>query len=159
MTKPTGKPVGRPSKYTEELADLICERMINGEHIVQICQDEEMPSRPTVYKWMAEKPEFHTRIARAREGLADHVAWQILDMASKSTSETANADRVKLAAWQWHAARLSPKKYSEKVITELSGPDGAPVQVETKTIDSRALTPEQRQALRSVLMAAKESAQ
>lgn len=157
MTKPTGRPVGRPTKYTDELADAICERMINGEHIVKICQDEKMPGRTTVYRWMAENPEFGTRIARAREGLADYVAWQILEMASKSTNETANADRVKLAAWQWHAARLAPKRYSEKMITELSGPDGAPVQIETKTVDSRTLSPEQREALRSILTAAKES--
>ena len=154
-TKPTGRPVGRPKKYSQELADLICERMIGGEHIVKICQDEEMPSRSTVYRWMDENPEFRTRIARAREGLADHVAWQILEMASKSTNETANADRVKLAAWQWHAARLAPKKYGDRQTTELTGANGGPVQVEAKTVNTKDMTPEQREALRALLLAAK----
>ena len=157
-TKPTGNPVGRPTKYSEELADLICERMINGEHIVQICNDESMPGRTTVYRWMAENPEFGTRIARAREGLADHVAWQILDMASKSTNETANADRVKLAAWQWHAARLAPKKYSEKVMAEISGPDGGAIKTESiAKIDTRDLDEDQRAALKAALQAEVDS--
>lgn len=153
MTKPTGKPVGRPTKYSQEIADLICDRMVNGEHIVQICNDESMPGRTTVYRWMAENPEFGTRIARAREGLADHVAWQILDMASKSTNETANADRVKLAAWQWHAARLAPKKYSEKVMAEISGPEGGAIKIEqTQKIDARQLDPSERQVLKKILL-------
>ena len=114
-----------------------------------------MPSRSTVYRWMDENPEFRTRIARAREGLADHVAWQILEMASKSTNETANADRVKLAAWQWHAARLAPKKYGDRQTTELTGANGGPVQVEAKTVNTKDMTPEQREALRALLLAAK----
>lgn len=155
MTKKSPNPVGRPKKYTPELADTIYERMIGGEHIVQICQDEDMPGRSTVYRWMDDYPEFGTRIARAREGLADHLAWQILDMASKSTNETANADRVKLAAWQWHAARLSPKRYSEKIISEITGANGGAVQVESKSVDTDALSADQRSALRDLILAAK----
>lgn len=154
-TKPTGNPVGRPTKYTQELADLIYERMINGEHIVQICNDEEMPARSSVYRWMDDYPEFGTRIARAREGLADHVAWKILDMASKSTNDTANADRVKLAAWQWHAARLAPKKYSEKVMTEVTGADGGPIKTEsTKKFDASELSPDEREVVKQALLLA-----
>jgi len=92
---------------------------------------------------------------RAR-GPCDHLAWQILDMASKSTNETANADRVKLAAWQWHAARLSPKRYSEKIISEITGANGGAVQVETKSqINVKALDSDQRETLKSLLLAAK----
>lgn len=156
MTDNKPKSAGRPKKYTQELADTIYERMVNGEHIVQICNDEDMPGRSTVYRWMDDYPEFGTRIARAREGLADHVAWQILDMASKSTNDTAQADRVKLAAWQWHAARLAPKKYSEKVMTEVSGPEGGAIKVESSVIDARSMDPEQRQALKEILLAAKK---
>lgn len=157
MTEEPKKTAGRPTKYTQKLADEIFEQMVGGKHIVEICNQEDMPSRSTVYRWMDDHPEFGTRIARAREGLADHVAWQILDMAEKSTNETANADRVKLAAWQWHAARLSPKKYSDKMITEVSGPNGAPVQIETKTIDTSKLSPEELAAFRNLVVKLKGS--
>ena len=110
-----------------------------------------------VYRWMDDHPEFGTRIARAREGLADHVAWKILEMADKSTNETANADRVKLAAWQWHAARLAPKKYSEKQLTEVSGPDGGAVKVESSsTIDIKSLGADQREVLKQILLSAQD---
>ena len=155
--QPVKNSAGRPRKYTEKLADEIVERMIHGEHIVQICNDESMPGRTSVYRWMDEYPEFGTRIARAREGLADHVAWKILEMADKSTNETANADRVKLAAWQWHAARLAPKKYSEKQLTEVSGPDGGAVKVESSsTIDIKSLGADQREVLKQILLSAQD---
>jgi len=156
-TKPTGRPVGRPTKYSEELANTIYERMIGGEHIVQICNDETMPGRTTVYRWMDDYPEFGTRITRAREGLADHVAWKILDMAEKSTNETANADRVKLAAWQWHAARLAPKKYSEKQMVEHTGADGGAIKTESVVaFDASTLEPEDRDVIKQALLLALE---
>ena len=159
MSKKGDKPVGRPTKYSEDLANIIYERMIGGEHIVQICNDETMPGRSTVYRWMDDYPEFGTRIKRAREGLADHVAWQILEMANKSTNETANADRVKLAAWQWHAARLFPKKYSEKHITEVTGADGGDIKIKTAhKIDADQLEPEQRDVLKSIFLSAIKNA-
>jgi len=158
-TKPTGKPVGRPSNYSEEVIDKICERMINGEDLVAICLDETMPARSTVYKWMDERPELWTRLTRAREGLGDFVAWKILDMADKTTNDTANADRVKLAAWQWHAARLAPKRYSEKQMIEHTGADGGAIKTETAhKIDADQLEPEQRDVLKTIFLSALKTA-
>lgn len=39
----------RPSTYTPELADLICERLANGESLLQVCRDDGMPSKATIY--------------------------------------------------------------------------------------------------------------
>jgi hypothetical protein len=103
------------SSYTPEIAAKICERMIEGEDIVTICKDPEMPSRATVYRWMDEHPEFETQCARAREGLADFEAHKIAEIASKCTPESAPADRVKLSALQWLASKRAPKKWGEKV--------------------------------------------
>ena len=103
------------SSYTIEIAAKICERMIEGEDIVTICKDPEMPSRRTVYRWMDEHPEFDTQCARAREGLADFEANQIALIATKCTPESASADRVKLSALQWLASKRAPKKWGERL--------------------------------------------
>lgn len=147
--------VGRPTIFSEDIANEICERMIEGEEIVKICRDEHMPCRSTVYKWMAEDAHFRTRIACAREGLADHVANKIAELSDNCTAETANADRVKLAALQWRASKLAPKKYSDKHITEVSGPDGGAIQMQSQVIDARNLDEEQRAALKQALIAVK----
>lgn len=120
MATPRKKPeerlkVGRPTLYRPEIADEICERMIEGEDIVTICKDDHMPSRVTVYRWMDGNPDFETRIARAREGLADYDASMIAEIARNTTKATAEGDRVRLAALQWLAGKRAPKRYGDKI--------------------------------------------
>lgn len=43
--------VGRPNIYTDELAIRICERFSNGELIMDICSDADMPTSSTIYDW------------------------------------------------------------------------------------------------------------
>lgn len=107
--------MGRPSSYKPEIADEICERMIEGEDLVQICKDDHMPARVTIYRWMEANPDFETRIARAREGLADYDASMIAEIARNTTKATAEGDRVRLAAYQWLAAKRAPKRWGDKI--------------------------------------------
>ena len=122
----------KTSSYTPEIAHKICERMIEGEDLVTICSDPEMPSRRTVYRWMDEFPEFDAQCARAREGLADFEAARIAKIAESCTPESAPADRVKLAALQWLASKRAPKKWGDKIEVE--------AKVETTNAPSEALT-------------------
>lgn len=49
----------------------------------------------------------------------------ILDCAKACTPETAAADRVKISAYQWRAAKLEPKKYGDRVDLTHANPDGS----------------------------------
>jgi hypothetical protein len=40
-------PAGRPSDYTQEIADLICERIADGESLRAICAGDDMPNKST----------------------------------------------------------------------------------------------------------------
>jgi hypothetical protein len=154
MINSTGRPVGRPSKYSEALADRIVDAMIEGRDLVVICQQPGFPDRKSVYRWAAERPDFAARLERAREALGDLAAFEIGRIAANCTAETAAADRVKLAALQWRASRLAPRKYSERRVNELVGAGGGPVAVEARppTIDITLLTPEERTVLKRGLL-------
>ena len=112
---------GRPSSYTAELTDRICNELIEGKSLIKICEADDMPHRCTVIRWLGEHPEFATKYARAREAQADVMDDLILDVASKSTAETAQSDRVKIGAYQWRAAKLQPKKYGDRLDLNHSG--------------------------------------
>lgn len=114
-------PAGRPSRFSEEIATRICERMVEGEDLVQICGDADMPSRTTVYRWMDEFPDFGTRCARAREGLAEYAEHRAVKEALEASPENAAIARVRVSALQWRAAKLAPKKYGERIMQEHSG--------------------------------------
>lgn len=117
--------MGRPSDYTPELADAICEQLSDGEPLAAICAGEEMPSRATVYRWLAANAVFRDMYARAREEQADTLADDILAIAD--TEPDAAKARVRVDARKWVASKLLPKKYGDKAVHEHSGPDGAAI--------------------------------
>ena len=129
--------MGRPSSFTQEIADRICDRIAGGESLVAICQDEEMPARSTVFKWLVDFPSFSDIYARAREAQADALADDIVHIAdtpqigSKTVSKATGLEitegdmiehrRLQVDARKWMAAKLAPKKYGERQHVEHSG--------------------------------------
>ena len=64
MTEST---VGRPTLYSLELADNICERLGNGESMRSVCRDNSMPCMQTIWRWLREKTEFNEQYVLATE--------------------------------------------------------------------------------------------
>jgi hypothetical protein len=71
---------GRPTTFTQALADEISERLGSGEPLAQICRDEQMPGLTTVYDWQKAHDQFSESIARARDAGYDHIAVDALDI-------------------------------------------------------------------------------
>lgn len=78
---------GRPSKYTKELADAICERLAMGESMRTVCIGETMPAMSTIFKWLRENDKFSEQYARAKQESADAMAEEILDIADNGTND------------------------------------------------------------------------
>lgn len=118
MTEP--RKIGRPSSYSRELAEEICNRMIEGKSILSISKEEDMPLERTIYFWLAgrgisaEDHEIFVQMyTRAREGQADHFAAQTIDIVDEE-KDAAKA-RNRMIARQWYAEKLNPRKYGAKV--------------------------------------------
>lgn len=79
--------MGRPSSFTQEIADEICDRISQAESLVKICQDEHMPNCSTVFAWSHRDAEFSKNLARAREACADYISHQILDIADEQNKD------------------------------------------------------------------------
>jgi hypothetical protein len=122
--------------YSEDLAYEICNRLAEGESIRQICRDDHMPSRVTVFNWQNERPEFLANIARAREGQADCLHDDMSDIEGEVRSGQLDPQAARVIIWskQWRAGKLAPKKYGDKSALEVSGKDGGPI--ETKELSS-----------------------
>ena len=73
MTKqkpaPKKRKRGRPSRYTPELAAVICERFAEGETLRSVCRDKAMPDKATVLRWLGDKKkaDFRDQYAHARD--------------------------------------------------------------------------------------------
>jgi len=80
--KKMGAPKGSGSKYTEELADQICDLVSNGVNLRKVCRMEGMPSWRTIYDWVVARPDFAARLARARELGYDALAEEALEISN-----------------------------------------------------------------------------
>lgn len=103
-------PRGRPSDFTDEIADEICERIAAGETLTAICQDGGMPHLSTVARWLMRRPEFSQSYAHARETQAHVEAEQIRDIAD-NLALLPEHKKVMIGARQWRAERLNRRNY------------------------------------------------
>jgi hypothetical protein len=142
----------RPTDFSDELAATICERLANGETLRQLCLDEAMPGRSTVYRWLEAHEGFRDQYARVCELRADAWADELLEIADETAFDTKRNDRgdvsadsewisrskLRVDARKWLMARAAPKKYGDKVTTELTGAGGGPVltSIEVRFVDA-----------------------
>lgn len=119
----TRRKLGRPTDYTKDMADKICEKISGGLSLRAICAEPGMPARGTVYRWLIENADFQDQYARAREEQADSFADEIIDIADSVAPETGEVAKAKLQidARKWKASKMAPKKYGDKVEQQITG--------------------------------------
>ena len=144
--------MGRPSGYTQELADRICSELSGGRSLRSVCDDEGMPDRQTVFRWLRQHDEFCAQYARAKEEAADALADEILDIADDARNdwmervdpenpgyqfngEHVQRSKLRLEARKWTASKLKPKKYGDRVA--LAGDAENPLQVHVVDLTGR----------------------
>ncbi len=124
--KPEDKlPVGRPTDYCEAMSLKICAQLSMGRSLRKTCEMDGMPSVLTVLTWLNRHPEFLAQYERAKAECADTYADDIVDIADDAmnikTPHLVQAARLRVDARKWIASKLKPKKYGERVHTEVSG--------------------------------------
>lgn len=114
----TSKPVVRakrqPVRYTPGLARKICRRLAAGELWSRIAGQDDLPTHTALYQWITKKPNFAQMVRQARDIAADVAADDVLATARAVTAATATADRVRISALQWSAAKAAPHRYGAR---------------------------------------------
>ena len=136
-TNKASKAVGRPSGFSQDVADLICERLAEGESLRKICSNEDLPSITSVWRWLNTREEFSKQYARAREEQAEFLADEIISIADelmpvgidgKIDSAAVNQARLKIDSRKWVASKLKPKRYGDS--TTLKGDVDNPLKMD-----------------------------
>lgn len=132
-----GAPTGRPSVFSQQVADEICSQIAAGEPLTRICKRDDMPHLATVYRWLQDpdRAKFCELYREARDNQADTMFDQITEIADDGTNdymeqrdkddnligwrvngEHVQRSKLRIDARKWQAARLRPKKYGERTI-------------------------------------------
>lgn len=124
--------IGRPSMYSQELADKVCAEIALGGSMRAVCSIEGMPSLTTVFKWIRENKEFAQQYARATEERTEAMAEDILDIADDGSNdymtitkgsmtynvedkEVTNRSKLRVDTRKWIMSKMKPKKYGDKL--------------------------------------------
>lgn len=121
--------------FSQDIADLICERLAAGESLRAIARSGDIPSLPVIYKWLDAVQSFAEQYARARETQAETLAYEALEIADDGRRDyKQDADgrevpdhdhiaRSKLRVDQrrWMAGKLKPKVYGDRTQLDISG--------------------------------------
>jgi hypothetical protein len=119
---------GRPTIYTQEIADLICQRLAKGESLRAICRGDEFPQESTVRQWAVDDREgFYAQYTRSRDIGLDCMADEVQEIAD-GVGDVAR-DRLRFDSRRWYLSKLAPKRYGDKLQQEVSGPDGGALTV------------------------------
>lgn len=144
----TGTRVRKP--FRSDTVDLdkfneIIELLCNGTTITKLCAQEDFPDYSVFVNWVAYDPELYTKYARAKQIQADYFAEQIIDISDDESNP--QKARNRMDARRWHASKIAPRKYGERVLNELTGGFTQKVKVDLSNMSS-----EMRQKLREAVI-------
>jgi len=165
---------GRPSSYTVEIADEICERIAIGESVRQICLLEHMPDEATFYRWLLKYDDLREKYARAKEAQADRFNEELTEIADDGRNDWVEREnqrtgstfialneeaiaraKLRIETRKWLMGKHKPKKYGDKITSEITGPNGGPVAVSNVTAQVLREIPTER--LESILAASDDA--
>ena len=127
--------MGRPSSFTQEVADAICARLEAGESLRAICRtDESMPPAATIFRWLEANEAFREQYTRARTTGYQLLADEIIDIADDSSNDWVERENVKtgrvetvldsdhvqrsklrIDTRKWMLSKMLPKVYGDKL--------------------------------------------
>lgn len=128
--------VGRPSSYSEKLADRICLELVKADCGLQGVLDaiDEFPSYTTIWNWQNAHPEFLEKLTRARASQAERQMGEAYQNLVNATPNPDDDPRIAGVAAR-HAqgvAELSikmaqvraPRQYGKRLEVEHSADEG-----------------------------------
>lgn len=129
---------GRPSNFTEEVGEFICETIaVNPKPLWDLCREHELfPADPcTINRWRWKHPEFGEKFNKAKEFQAQILAEEIIEISDDKSQDwienkkgqmVFNVEHVKrsqlrIDARKYVAGKLARRHYGERMAIEHTG--------------------------------------
>lgn len=120
----------RPVVFDAALADAVCERLAAGSQGLEaVCADRDLPSSATVYRWLADYPDFATQYGEARRIQAHRMFDEARAIAKAATAKSVAVAKLRIDTLKWQAAKLAPRVYGARVERDLE-PEAPVINVE-----------------------------
>lgn len=126
---------GRPTKYTPELGEEICEVVASSElGLLHLCNARpHWPDRATIFTWRRKYPEFRDKYTLAKEDQTEvcvEYMQEVMNEPHKWVDEETGYIRIdvamlrlKMDTIKWQASKLKPKKFGDTKTEEAQSKD------------------------------------
>lgn len=108
---------GRPTTYTPELGDLVCDGIISGLSLKKICLDDSLPTSRTVFTWLRTYPDFLRNYDRAKEDQAKAMVEDALDIADNEEIEVGHKN-IMVNTRKWASSKYDRKRFGDHQIID-----------------------------------------
>ena len=134
--------LGRPSSYTQELADKICEEIASGKSMRSVSRMEGMPAMSMIFRWLREHPSFREQYTASTIERTEAFQEDVIDISDDGSddytednymegrtpgyqvnSENIQRSRLRVETRKWLMERMKPKKYGAKIDMTTNGKD------------------------------------
>jgi hypothetical protein len=146
-----GRPSGTGKLRTPEHADYICEQLELGRTLRQIAKDLGYDRETAIVEWARDgyDKEFSGRYARSMVARWERMADELIEMVDEIAPVDAlghvdtgwvQQQRLRSDNRKWLLSKALPKKYGDKVTTEVTGDPNAPLltRIELVAVPPRA---------------------
>ena len=88
------RPAHRPTIYTKELGLEICKKIADGDSLLKISKEKEMPSRSTIHLWILTNEEFSHKYDEAVNVRTENMADALNDIADNTKGEVRSEEHT-----------------------------------------------------------------
>ncbi len=130
LNQPDAGVGGRPTRFSDRLADRICTLIADGASMNDLNRVPGVPSPATIYRWMARDSDFRRDYAAMCALRADILADQVVTIADGALDDDwdttpggmsdaealvcLNRAKLRIAAIKWRVGAMAPRKYGRK---------------------------------------------
>lgn len=120
----------------KKIVDFVCSEISEGKSLRSVlANNDNMPGRNTFLEWMENDPVKANQYARAMEQRQEVIFEEILSISDDQEGDVIENEegievvnhnviqraRLRVDSRKWMLGKMNPKKYGDKVQTELSG--------------------------------------
>ena len=115
--------MGRPTKYSPEIGEVVFDLMDDGLSVVQVARKLHV-SRSTIYKWAEDNSDFSDTLTRAREASEAFWEYKFTSMMQSRASDSSQS-LIKL----YFANRFSWRENDQLIDQESSTPQSVQIEI------------------------------
>lgn len=164
LNRPDAGVGGRPTLFSEDLAETICALIAAGASMQDLDSFPDIPSPATIYRWIEDDGDFRRAYAAACALRADLLADEALDIAQEALGddwamapdgdgyaaarECLGWAKLKIDTIRWRLAVMAPRKYGPKPTDD--DPETRPITLEEALMQLATEEEKEQWALRQV---------